>query len=88
MTHHSATAATGTHLDVLGDVHLAGPQVAQARLLDHLAALVGVGDAQRQAAAAGLGAGAPGGGLAHAVLVPAPHLGRGGREACRREGGR
>lgn len=65
-----------------GDVHLTGPQVAKARLLDHLAALVGVGDAQRKAAAAGLGAGAPGRGLANAVLVPAAHLGRGGWETC------
>lgn len=49
----------GVYLDVVGDVDLAGPQVAQARLFDQLAALVGVGDPEGQAAAAALGAGAP-----------------------------
>lgn len=44
---------------MLGDVDLTGPQVAEAGLFDHLAPLVVVGDPQRQAAAAGLRAGAP-----------------------------
>lgn len=30
VTAKPTTRPTGTHLDVLGDVHLAGPQVAQA----------------------------------------------------------
>lgn len=47
------------YLDVMGDVDLAGPQVAEARLFDQLAALVGVGHPEGQAAAAALGAGAP-----------------------------
>lgn len=47
------------YLDVIGDVNLTWPQVAEARLLDHLALVVGVGDPQREAAAAGLRAGAP-----------------------------
>lgn len=38
-------------LDVFGDVDLAGPQGAEARLFDHLALVVGVGDPQGQAAA-------------------------------------
>lgn len=62
------------YLDVLGDVDLAGPQVAQAGLFDQLALLVGVGDPQRHAPAAGLRTWAPGGGLGDAVLVPAPDL--------------
>ena len=66
------------HLDVFGDVHLAGPQVTQAGLLDHLTALVGVGHAEGQAAATRPGAGAPGGGLGDAVpLMPAHALCRG-----------
>lgn len=44
---------------MVADVHLAGPQVAKARLLDRLAALVGVGHPEGEAAAAALRAGAP-----------------------------
>lgn len=58
----------------MGDVDLAGPQVAEARLLDQLAPLVGVGHPEGQAAAAALRAGAPRAGLGDAVLVPAPGL--------------
>lgn len=46
-------------LDVFSDVHLAWPQVAEARLFDQLTFLVGVGDPHGQAAAAGLRTGAP-----------------------------
>lgn len=42
------------YLDVFGDVDLAGPQVAKARLFDQLTLLVGVRDPQGQAAATGL----------------------------------
>lgn len=42
------------YLDVMGDVDLAGPQVAKARLFDQLAPLVGVGHPEGQAAAAAL----------------------------------
>lgn len=44
----------GGYLDVIGDVDLAGPQVAKARLFDQLTPLVGVGHPERQAAAAAL----------------------------------
>lgn len=60
----------------MGDVNLAGPQVAKARLFDQLTPLVGVGHPERQAAAAALRAGAPWGSLADAVLVHAPGLSR------------
>lgn len=62
------------YFEMLGDVNVARPQVAQTRLFDHLALIVGVRDPQGQAAAAGLGAGAPGRSLRHAVVVPAPGL--------------
>ena len=63
---------------MFGDVHFTGPQVTQAGLLDHLTALVGVGDAEGQAAATRLGARAPGRGLGDAVvLMPAHALRRG-----------
>lgn len=42
------------YLDVMGDVDLAGPQVAKARLFDQLTPLVGVGHPEGQAAAAAL----------------------------------
>lgn len=44
----------GLYLDVLGDVDLARPQVAEPGLFDQLTQVVGVGDPQGQAAAAGL----------------------------------
>lgn len=44
---------------MLGDVYFARPQIAETGLLDELTLIVGIGDPQRQAAAAGLGAGAP-----------------------------
>ena len=55
---------------MLGDVHLTGSNVAQSSLLDHLAMLVGVSDAQGYSSPTGLGAGAPGSGLGHTVLLP------------------
>lgn len=64
----------GDYLDVIGDVDLAGPQVAKARLFDQLTPLVGIGHPERQATAAALWAGAPWACLADAVLVPAPGL--------------
>lgn len=60
-----------TYPEVFGDVHIAGPDVTESTLLDHLAALVGVGDACGHASAAGPRAGAPGGRLSQTVLVPA-----------------
>lgn len=42
------------YLDVFGDVDLARPQVAEARLFDQLTLLVGIRNPQRQATAAGL----------------------------------
>lgn len=54
---------------MFGDVHLTGPDCAQAALLHHLAPGVVVGDAQGEASAAGLGAWTPRGALADAVLL-------------------
>lgn len=61
-------------LDVFGDVHLAGAQVAQTGLFDELTLVVVIGNPQGHAAATRLGAGAPGGSLGDAVLVPAVGL--------------
>jgi hypothetical protein len=55
---------------VLGDVHVTGPDVAEARLLDQLTLVVGVGDPQGQATSTGLGTRGPGGCLGNAVLMP------------------
>lgn len=62
------------YLDVFGDIDLTRPQVAEAGFFDHLTLIVGVRYPQGQAAAAGLRAGAPGGSLGDAVLMPAPAL--------------
>lgn len=60
----------GCHLNALHDVLVARPQQAQASVLPHLTLAVVVVDTHRDADAAGPGAGAPGGGLDQAVLLP------------------
>lgn len=55
---------------MLGYIHLTGPHVAQAALLQEPALLVVIGDPGGDAQPAGLGAGTPGGGVHDAVLLP------------------
>jgi len=57
-------------LDVWTQVHVTGPQVAEAALLLGPAVAVGVGDASRDPQAAGGGAGTPGARVGQAVPVP------------------
>lgn len=59
-----------TDLDVWTQVHVTGPQVAEAALLLGPAVAVGVGDASRDPQAAGGGAGTPGARVGQAVPVP------------------
>lgn len=58
------------NLHALQQSFVARPQKTQAAVLPHLALPVVVSDAHRDAHAAGLGAGAPGGGLDQAVPFP------------------
>lgn len=58
------------HLDALHHALVARPQQTQPPVLPHLALAVVVVDAHGDARAAGLGAGAPGGALHQAVLLP------------------
>lgn len=61
---------SGRHLNVLGDIHLAGPHVAQAAFLQQPALVVVVGNPGGDAQPAGLWAGTPGWGVNDAVLLP------------------
>lgn len=56
------------------DVHVTGPQAAQAALLLRPAAAVDIGDPGRDPQAAGGRAGAPGARVGEAVPVPRLHL--------------
>lgn len=66
----SETTCVFTDLDALYHALVAWPQQTQPSVLPHLALAVVVVDAHRDAQAAGLGAGAPGGALHQAVLLP------------------
>lgn len=60
-----------TWLDVFGDVHLTGAQGAQAGLFDELTLVIVIRNPQGHSTPTCLRAGAPGGSLSDAVLVPA-----------------
>lgn len=66
----STVKQTCRHLNAPEDAFLARAQQAQAAVLPHLAFAVVVVDARGDAQAAGLGAGAPRGGLDQTVLLP------------------
>lgn len=72
-----APARRWTHLDVQTDVHIAGPQAAEAALLLRPAAGVDIGDPRGDPQAAAGGTGAPGAGVGEAVPRPGLRLAHG-----------
>lgn len=66
-----------THLDVQTDVHVTGPQIAEAALLLRPAAGIDIGDPRGDAQATAGGTGAPRARVGYAVPVPGFNLGHG-----------